>query len=76
MCQPQHEGTDFAILEKQLKGSLQLGFSMYPPTTKALFDLALKKEILPPKSTYISPKLLTGFVVCPINKREINLNEK
>ncbi len=41
-------------------GEFALAFSMYPPTLKDLMEIADAGQIMPPKSTWFEPKLLSG----------------
>lgn len=42
-------------------GAYQLAFSMYPTQMKDLLTVADAKQIMPPKSTWFEPKLLSGL---------------
>jgi uncharacterized protein (DUF1015 family) len=42
---------------------MTLAFSMYPTTIKELIDIADAGEIMPPKSTWFEPKLLSGLFI-------------
>ncbi|MBC1273026.1 DUF1015 family protein [Listeria booriae] len=44
-------------------GKYTIAFSMYPPTMDNLLDVADASEIMPPKSTWFEPKLLSGLFV-------------
>lgn len=44
-------------------GKYTIAFSMYPPTMDNLLDVADAGEIMPPKSTWFEPKLLSGLFV-------------
>ncbi|MBC2306154.1 DUF1015 domain-containing protein [Listeria booriae] len=44
-------------------GKYTVAFSMYPPTMDNLLDVADAGEIMPPKSTWFEPKLLSGLFV-------------
>ncbi|MGO3610099.1 MAG: DUF1015 domain-containing protein [Enterococcus sp.] len=49
-------------LEKLVdSGDWQLAFSMYPTQMTDLLDVADAKKIMPPKSTWFEPKLLSGL---------------
>jgi uncharacterized protein (DUF1015 family) len=43
----------------------QLAFYMKPFSKSYLFNFAKKQKVLPAKSTFILPKLLSGMVVSP-----------
>ena len=44
-------------------GEFDVAFSMYPPALKDLMDIADAGQIMPPKSTWFEPKLLSGVFV-------------
>ncbi|AQY52383.1 hypothetical protein PWEIH_08391 [Listeria weihenstephanensis FSL R9-0317] len=44
-------------------GKYTVAFSMYPPTMDNLLDVADAGAIMPPKSTWFEPKLLSGLFV-------------
>lgn len=49
-------------LEKRVdSGEFKLAFSMYPTQMKDLLAVADAKKIMPPKSTWFEPKLLSGL---------------
>lgn len=50
-------------LERRANGDMRLAFSMYPTTTDDLMDIADADKIMPPKSTWFEPKLLSGLFV-------------
>ncbi|MCL2508336.1 MAG: DUF1015 family protein [Oscillospiraceae bacterium] len=50
-------------LEKRASDDMRLAFSMYPTTLDDLFDIADAGEIMPPKSTWFEPKLLSGLFI-------------
>jgi uncharacterized protein (DUF1015 family) len=53
-----------AELERQVdSGEYVVAFSMYPPTIKELMEIADSGQIMPPKSTWFEPKLLSGILV-------------
>lgn len=58
---PQKNTNTFEQLKKQT--NFAMAFNMLPMEVEQLFALALKKQKLPPKSTLIFPKILTGFVI-------------
>ena len=45
------------------RGEYQLGFGLFPIQTKALFAIADSDAVMPPKSTYIYPKLRSGITI-------------
>ena len=58
---PQEKESSFVELSEYT--SFDLAFSMYPISLNKLFELALNNNKLPPKSTYLLPKLLTGLAI-------------
>jgi uncharacterized protein (DUF1015 family) len=44
-------------------GEFAVAFYMYPPTVKELMDVADAGQVMPPKSTWFEPKLLSGMFV-------------
>ena len=42
-------------------GEFVVAFSMYPPTLKELMEVADSGQVMPPKSTWFEPKLLSGI---------------
>ena len=42
---------------------MKLAFSMYPTTVQELMAIADAGEIMPPKSTWFEPKLLSGLFI-------------
>jgi len=44
-------------------GEFAVAFSMYPPTLKELMEVADSGQVMPPKSTWFEPKLLSGMFV-------------
>lgn len=44
-------------------GKYKLAFFTHPVTASTIKDIALKNSTMPPKSTYVLPKLLNGLVV-------------
>ena len=52
-----------AELEKRCHSDMKLAFSMYPTSISELFDVADNKRLMPPKSTWFEPKLLSGLFI-------------
>ena len=52
-----------AELEKRCSEDMQIAFSMYPTTLDDLMDIADAEKIMPPKSTWFEPKLLSGLFI-------------
>ncbi len=50
-------------LERRASDDMCLAFSMYPTTLKELMDIADADKIMPPKSTWFEPKLLSGLFI-------------
>ncbi|MBO5064610.1 MAG: DUF1015 domain-containing protein [Clostridia bacterium] len=50
-------------LEKLVDGGMAVAFSMYPTTLDDLMDIADANMIMPPKSTWFEPKLLSGLFI-------------
>jgi uncharacterized protein (DUF1015 family) len=47
-------------------GDAALGISMFPPTVEQLMAVADAGAIMPPKSTWFEPKLLSGLFIHPL----------
>lgn len=52
-----------AELERRCGEDMQIAFSMYPTTLDDLMDIADASKIMPPKSTWFEPKLLSGLFI-------------
>ncbi len=50
-------------LERRANEDMCLAFSMYPTTLRELMDIADAGQIMPPKSTWFEPKLLSGLFI-------------
>ena len=50
-------------LERRVKTDMTVAFSMYPTTLDDLMDIADANKIMPPKSTWFEPKLLSGLFI-------------
>mgnify|MGYP002514412811 CR=1 FL=1 len=50
-------------LERRVKADMTVAFSMYPTTLDDLMDIADANKIMPPKSTWFEPKLLSGLFI-------------
>lgn len=44
----------------------RIGFIMQPTPLKAVCDVSLAGEVMPPKSTFFFPKLATGLIINPL----------
>lgn len=52
-----------AELERRCTVDMQIAFSMFPTTLDDLMDIADAGKIMPPKSTWFEPKLLSGLFI-------------
>lgn len=50
-------------LEKRANTDMALAFSMYPTSLEELMNIADAGQIMPPKSTWFEPKLLSGIFI-------------
>ena len=50
-------------LERRCGIDMQIAFSMFPTTLDDLMDIADAGQIMPPKSTWFEPKLLSGLFI-------------
>ena len=50
-------------LERRVNEDMKIAFSMYPTTLDDLMDIADAGQIMPPKSTWFEPKLLSGLFI-------------
>ncbi len=50
-------------LERRVNEDMCVAFSMYPTTLEELMDIADAGQIMPPKSTWFEPKLLSGLFI-------------
>lgn len=50
-------------LERRVAEDMELAFSMHPTTLDDLMDIADANMIMPPKSTWFEPKLLSGLFI-------------
>ena len=50
-------------LEHLVNGGMAVAFSMYPTTLEDLMAIADANMIMPPKSTWFEPKLLSGLFI-------------
>lgn len=50
-------------LERRASSDMCLAFSMYPTTLRELMDIADAGKLMPPKSTWFEPKLLSGLFI-------------
>ncbi len=54
-------------LERRADSDMKLAFSMYPTSISELFSVADAGRLMPPKSTWFEPKLLSGLFIHDIN---------
>ncbi|MCC8016919.1 MAG: DUF1015 family protein [Clostridiales bacterium] len=54
-------------LEKRACSDMKIAFSMFPPTIEELMEIADVGGIMPPKSTWFEPKLLSGLFIHPLD---------
>ncbi|MBQ3796283.1 MAG: DUF1015 domain-containing protein [Butyrivibrio sp.] len=54
-------------LEKRCHEDMKLAFAMHPTSISELFDVADAGLLMPPKSTWFEPKLLSGLFIHGIN---------
>ena len=54
-------------LERRCAEDCVLAFAMYPTAVSELFDVADAGRLMPPKSTWFEPKLLSGLFIHSIN---------
>ncbi len=50
-------------LERRCRIDMKIAFSMFPTTLDDLMDIADAQKIMPPKSTWFEPKLLSGLFI-------------
>ena len=50
-------------LERRCDTDMDLAFSMYPTSLEELMDIADAGKVMPPKSTWFEPKLLSGLFI-------------
>ena len=51
-------------------GKFKVGFWLYPISTSQVMQVADNKEVMPPKSTWVEPKLRSGLTVFTFEKGE------
>ena len=56
-------------LERRCKEDMLLAFSMYPTSLTELMNIADSGKIMPPKSTWFEPKLLSGLFIHKLDNR-------
>ena len=50
-------------LERRCETDMRIAFSMYPTSLDELMDIADAGKVMPPKSTWFEPKLLSGLFI-------------
>ena len=50
-------------LEKRVHEGMKVAFAMYPTSIEELINIADAGKIMPPKSTWFEPKLMSGLFV-------------
>ena len=50
-------------LEKRCSSDMRIAFAMYPTSLDELMDIADAGRVMPPKSTWFEPKLLSGLFI-------------
>lgn len=50
-------------LERRVNGGMRIAFSMYPTSLSELMNIADAGKVMPPKSTWFEPKLLSGLFI-------------
>ena len=50
-------------LERRISEGMKLAFAMYPTSLNELMDIADAGKVMPPKSTWFEPKLLSGLFI-------------
>ncbi|MGI6143637.1 MAG: DUF1015 domain-containing protein [bacterium] len=53
-------------LEDRVKGGMAVTFSLYPTTITDVMAIADRNMVMPPKSTWFEPKLLSGLFIHPL----------
>lgn len=57
-----------SIEEKVLRGKFEIAFILYPATMDQVKKVADNQMIMPPKSTWVEPKLRSGLTIYNINE--------
>jgi uncharacterized protein (DUF1015 family) len=50
-------------LERRVKEGMKVAFSMYPTSIDEILNVADSNQVMPPKSTWFEPKLLSGLFI-------------
>ncbi len=54
---------DFRLKNEVDQGNFAVAFGLYPTSVSQLKKIADNNQVMPPKSTYIEPKLLSGLTI-------------
>jgi uncharacterized protein (DUF1015 family) len=54
--------------ERILSGDVEAGYFMAPTPVERIRDVAAAGEVMPPKSTFFFPKVLTGLLFHPLDE--------
>ena len=57
-------------IERRARSDMKVGFSMYPTAMEELLAVADAGLLMPPKSTWFEPKLLSGIWIHPLREGE------
>ena len=58
------DGVDYSKLKGRVEdGRAAVAFSMFPVTVGEMMDIADAGAVMPPKSTWFEPKLLSGMFI-------------
>lgn len=50
-------------LERRIQRDMKIAFSMYPTSVEEIIKVADSNQVMPPKSTWFEPKLLSGLFI-------------
>lgn len=56
------------ILNARTEAEGQIAFSLFPTSIDELIEVANRNELMPPKSTWFTPKLRSGFILHPFDE--------
>lgn len=54
-------------LERRVKTDMKVAFSLYPTSINEVINVADQNQVMPPKSTWFEPKLLSGLFIHKLN---------
>ncbi len=63
-----YEEDDRKVFEAVEKGDIQAGFIVKPTTVQQVLDISAEGEVMPQKSTYFYPKIMTGMVMHKLDR--------